>query len=96
MDAPLVYQLSCQRHSWVAMCGRDRNPHIFSREKALVSREPVDYNIFHLIRNRSISLPLIDMFSGFLNKFIWIMDLVMTMPKKLSYSKTQPLINGFD
>ena len=24
MDAPLVYQLFCQGHSWVAMCGRDK------------------------------------------------------------------------
>jgi len=24
MDAPLVYQLFCQGHRWVAMCGRDK------------------------------------------------------------------------
>ena len=24
MDAPLVYQLSCQRHGWVAKCGRNK------------------------------------------------------------------------
>ena len=24
MDAPLVYQLFCQGHGWVATCGRDK------------------------------------------------------------------------
>ena len=24
MDAPLVYQLFCQGHRWVAKCGRDK------------------------------------------------------------------------